>query len=256
MNTLETYFGQIGKRPLLTHAQEIECSQAIETGDAAARRRMIEHNLRLVVSIAKRYQNRGRDMEDLIQEGNIGLMKAVEKFDWKRGFRFSTYASWWIRQAITRDIMCNNRNIRVPAHIRGLSAKIFRVMESYKQEFGVDPSASEIGTMLNIDESDVIMVMDAIRSEFSLDSIPMGKDGEARPLSEIMPDDNATDPGEAICQRQVMAIVRQALTTLTPKEEQVMRLRFGISEDPADHERFPITKSQLKLLELRATGAK
>lgn len=252
MNILESYFGNVGKRQLLTHAQEIEYSQAIEAGDDRARQRMIEHNLRLVISIARRYQNRGRDMEDLVQEGNIGLMKAVEKFDWKRGFRFSTYASWWIRQAITRDIMSNNRNIRIPAHIRGMSYKIFRVMESYRREFGVDPSSSEIATMLNIKEDDVVTVMDAIRTEYSLDAIPVGKDGEMRPLSEVMADDNAIDPAETIGQRQVMEIVRRALATLTPKEEQVMRLRFGLTEDETDHEHFPITEKQLELLDIRS----
>ena len=174
-NLLRTYFDEVGKSKLLTREEEVELSKKIEAGDDYARQRLIESNLRLAVSIAKKYQHFGCDLPDLIQESNIGLIKAVEKFDWRRGFRFSTYATWWIRQAVRRHVTANSSTIRIPSHARGLMGKLKTCIDEYEHEMGVAPTAAEIADILGVSETIVEDVLRAPKGTTSL-NMPIGKD--------------------------------------------------------------------------------
>lgn len=253
--TLQTYFKQLSGGVLLTREQEVELSKKIEKGDKRSRDKMIESNLRLVISVAKKYQNRGVSLEDLIQEGNIGLMKAVDKFDWRRGCRFSTYGCWWIRQAITRHLEDIGRTIRVPGHITGLYIKIKKLTEEYEHEFGTKPTDEEIASILNITLSQVKNVMNTNVSTVSLDATFPGSDSDSANMHRRVEDQLAESPHETLEKRELLDHVRQVLSSLTPKEEKIIRLRFGLSE-PNDNEsdEFKITDEEKAIAIRHAKG--
>ena len=256
MGGIGTYLKQIGRRKLLTKEQEIELSQKIEgefegkpvdkrTQDAA-RRKMIEANLRLVVSIAKGHQNRGCDLDDLVEEGNMGLMKAVEKFDWRRGFRFSTYASWWIRQAVGRLVANQGKSIRTPGRVGSLAVDLKKAREEFIELNGQEPTRAELAEIMCVTESTVVSAMSGVPHMMSLDE-PANHGGEMdRKLSDVIPDDEAESPFDVLGRKELQLLVRRVFQTLSPREEKILRMRFGIEEDPIDHTRFPITVGELK----------
>jgi|LWDU01.1.fsa_nt_gi RNA polymerase primary sigma factor len=238
-NLLRTYFNEVGKSNLLTREEEVELSKRIEQGDQYARQRMIESNLRLAVSIAKKYQHFGCDLPDLIQESNIGLIKAVEKFDWRRGFRFSTYATWWIRQAVRRHVTATSSTIRIPSHARGLMGKLKQCIDDYEHDMGVAPTAAEIAEILGVSETIVEDVMRAPKSVASL-NMPIGKN-ESGTLQDVIPDEDAETPDEILDKEKMSMAVRRGLKNLTAREEKIIRLRFGIAEDENNYKEFPIS---------------
>lgn len=245
-NSLDYYFKDVGKRKLLTRAEEVSLSQRIEKGDLKAREHMIEANLRLAISIAKKYYKSGCSMEDLIQESNIGLMKAVEKFDWRRGFKFSTYASWWIRQSVSRYVNSHRNTIKVPAHASSLAYKIKNLMEEYESEFNQSPTMTEITEILGVTENMVKASLDSMkfRHLVSFDST-IGNDEGGRQVLETIPDINSATPDEILDQKRVSDIISASLSKLTQREEQVMRLRFGLN-DVEDDRDFAIDDERLR----------
>lgn len=244
---LETYFKNVGKGRLLTHQEEIELSQRIEAGDLQARKMMIESNLRLAISIAKRYQKSGASMEDLIQESNVGLIKAVDRFDWRRGFKFSTYASWWIKQAVRRHVTDNASDIRVPAHMSSLAYKINCFVTEFEDDFGQKPTTQEIAEMLNVSEHMVeeITMGYNMRNLVSLDA--MVRDDSGKKIVETIEDDRIESPDERLDYDKVFAAIKRCFGNLTPREEQVLRLRFGVS-DVTNDDSFP---NELQLEEVK-----
>lgn len=229
-DSLDQYFKQIATGKLLTHAEEIELSQRIEAGDNEARRIMIQSNLRLAISIAKKYQRSGCNLEDLIQESNVGLIKAVDRFDWRRGFKFSTYASWWIKQAVRRHVTDSMSDVRMPSHAVSLAYKISNFIRDYENEFNNRPSNAEIAEMLGVSEETVkeSLYNTGLTSTISLDT-PVGEESD-RTLMETIVDDRGTHIDELLDRARVFDIVKQCMHLLTPREEQVLRLRFGITE--------------------------
>lgn len=239
-DTMETYFKHIGKGKLLTHQEEIELSQRIEAGDLQARKMMIESNLRLAISIAKKYQKAGASMEDLIQESNIGLIKAVDRFDWRRGFKFSTYASWWIKQAVRRHITDNASDIRVPAHMSSLAYKINCFVTEFEDDFGQKPTTAEIAEMLNVSQDMVeeITMGYNMRNLISLDAT--FRDDSGKKIADTIEDERYSSPDERLDYEKVYAAIKRCFGNLTPREEQVLRLRFGVADIEND-ESFPET---------------
>ena len=229
-DSLDQYFKQIATGKLLTHAEEIELSQRIEAGDNEARRIMIQSNLRLAISIAKKYQRSGCNLEDLIQESNVGLIKAVDRFDWRRGFKFSTYASWWIKQAVRRHVTDSMSDVRMPSHAVSLAYKISNFIRDYENEFNNRPSNAEIAEMLGVSEETVkeSLYNTGLTSTISLDT-PVGEESD-RTLMETIVDDRGTHIDELLDRARVFDVVKQCMHLLTPREEQVLRLRFGITE--------------------------
>ncbi len=225
---VRTYLREIGQVPLLNAAQEVELAKRIEAGDASARRALAEANLRLVVSIAKRYVGRGLHLLDLIQEGNLGLMRAVEKFDYTKGFKFSTYATWWIRQAITRAIADKARTIRVPVHMVETINKLNRVERELLQQVGREPTAEEIAEKMGITTDRVEEIRKVAQDPVSLDT-PVG-DGEDTELKDFVEDMDAATPVEAAGRRLLQEELDLALHGLTPREEAVLRRRFGFTD--------------------------
>ena len=239
-SNLKSYFKQVATHPLLTKEQEVELAKRIEKGDKIAKQIMIQSNLRLAISLAKKYSNYGTDIEDLIQESNIGLMKAVDKFDWRRGFKFSTYACWWIKQSITRYLTANNSLLKVPAHTIASARKVWNVIKEYEEEFGSKPSEDEIAEILCIDIKYVKQALDSIKTR-NLASIdmPIGEDGN-KTLADIIPD---KDPGidQLLDNRIIKNSIIRALKLLTKREEMVLRLRFGIDDvDESDENIYEI----------------
>jgi RNA polymerase primary sigma factor len=229
-DSLDQYIKQIATGKLLTHAEEIELSQRIEAGDNEARRIMIQSNLRLAISIAKKCQRSGCNLEDLIQESNVGLIKAVDRFDWRRGFKFSTYASWWIKQAVRRHVTDSMSDVRMPSHAVSLAYKISNFIRDYENEFNNRPSNAEIAEMLGVSEETVkeSLYNTGLTSTISLDT-PVGEESD-RTLMETIVDDRGTHIDELLDRARVFDIVKQCMHLLTPREEQVLRLRFGITE--------------------------
>ena len=228
---LETYFRDIkNKTRLLTREEEVELAKRIERGDRRARDKMIESNLRLAISIAKKYARYGSTLEDLIQESNIGLMKAVEKFDWRKGFKFSTYASWWIKQAVTRSLTSNSTLLKVPSHTLANARKIWQLKQDYMEEFGTEPTIEEICDALDITEKHVRLAMASIRSKniASIDQ-QVGEEG-ARTLGDIIPDNSSTNIEHILDNKIIREKIIKALGSLSKREELVLRLRFGLDE--------------------------
>jgi RNA polymerase primary sigma factor len=201
-------------------------------GNMHARDKMIQSNLRLAISIAKRYSKMGCPLEDLIQESNIGLMKAVDRFDWRRGFKFSTYASWWIRQAVNRHLSTHKSTVRVPSHASGLIWKIKKISREYEDEFKQQPSITEIADLLGVTEDTIKSSLQAaaVQNPISLDLV-LGDEKNGRRFNEMLSDDNAVNPDEVIDRVKTLKIIQKSLSKLTAREEKILRLRFGIYED-------------------------
>ena len=249
------YLKEIGKVPLLTAEQEIELAKRLEDGDEAAKQQLAEANLRLVVSIAKRYVGRGMLFLDLIQEGNLGLIKAVEKFDYRKGFKFSTYATWWIRQAITRAIADQARTIRIPVHMVETINKLIRVSRQLLQEYGREPTPEEIAKEMNISEAKVREIIKIAQEPVSLET-PIGEEEDSH-LGDFIPDEDAPAPAEAASFALMKEQLMEVLDTLTPREEKVLRLRFGLDDG---HQRtleevgreFNVTRERIRQIEAKA----
>ncbi len=249
------YLKEIGKVPLLTADEEIEIAKRLEEGDEEAKRKLSEANLRLVVSIAKRYVGRGMLFLDLIQEGNLGLIKAVKKFDYRKGFKFSTYATWWIRQAITRAIADQARTIRIPVHMVETINKLIRVSRQLLQEYGREPTPEEIAREMGISEAKVREIIKIAQEPVSLET-PIGEEEDSH-LGDFIPDDDAPAPAEAASFALMKEQLMDVLDTLTPREEKVLRLRFGLDDG---HQRtleevgkeFNVTRERIRQIEAKA----
>ncbi|MDR3120159.1 MAG: RNA polymerase sigma factor RpoD [Clostridiales bacterium] len=249
------YLKEIGKVPLLTADEEIRLAQRIEKGDNDSKRRLAEANLRLVVSIAKRYVGRGMLFLDLIQEGNLGLIKAVEKFDYSKGYKFSTYATWWIRQAITRAIADQARTIRIPVHMVETINKLIRVSRQLLQEYGREPVADEIAKEMNISVEKVREIMKISQEPVSLET-PIGEEEDSH-LGDFIPDDDAPLPSEAAAFTLLKEQLIDVLDTLTAREEKVLRLRFGLDDGRARTleevgKEFNVTRERIRQIEAKA----
>ena len=280
------YLKEIGKVNLLTSEEEVELAQAMTAGNAAqeqldelkasgeeipeelrrelektikkgekARQRLAEANLRLVVSIAKRYVGRGMQFLDLIQEGNLGLIKAVEKFDYVKGFKFSTYATWWIRQAITRAIADQARTIRIPVHMVETINKVIRVSRQLLQELGHDPSAEEIAEEMNMPAERVREILKIAQEPVSLET-PIGEEEDSH-LGDFIPDEDASEPAEAASFTLLKEQLVEVLSTLTPREEKVLKLRFGIEDGRTRTleevgKEFNVTRERIRQIEAKA----
>ena len=249
------YLKEIGKVPLLSTDDEVELARLMSDGDEAAKKRLTEANLRLVVSIAKRYVGRGMLFLDLIQEGNLGLIKAVEKFDYSKGYKFSTYATWWIRQAITRAIADQARTIRIPVHMVETINKLIRVSRQLLQELGRDPQPEEIAKEMNMSVDKVREIMKIAQEPVSLET-PIGEEEDSH-LGDFIPDDDAPAPSELasfmLLKEQLMGV----LDTLTSREEKVLRLRFGLDDGrPRTLEEvgkvFNVTRERIRQIEAKA----
>ncbi|HWP79868.1 MAG TPA: RNA polymerase sigma factor RpoD [Candidatus Acidoferrum sp.] len=249
------YLKEIGKVPLLSPEEEIGYAKRMADGDDIARQKLSEANLRLVVSIAKRYVGRGMLFLDLIQEGNLGLLKAVEKFDYTKGYKFSTYATWWIRQAITRAIADQARTIRIPVHMVETINKVMRVSRQLLQELGHDPSSEEIATEMNMSVEKVREIMKIAQEPVSLET-PIGEEEDSH-LGDFIPDDDAPAPAEAASYTLLREQLVSVLSTLTPREERVLKLRFGLEDGRARTleevgREFNVTRERIRQIEAKA----
>ena len=250
------FFKEVGKHRLLTKDDESFLAKRIEEGDKAARERMIQSNLRLAISIAKRYSSRGCDMEDLIQESNIGLIRAVDRFDWRRGVKFSTYATWWIKQSVRRLVIDSSSSIRMPASANSFYHQAKMMIQDFTEEFGSPPSDEEVAEYMGTSVDTYRVLMNTYRVPMSLDAKISGDgDGGNRTLKDVISDPDAEGADESLDKEKVVNVIRAALATLTPREEKVMRLRFGITEDKTDHKRFPITEEEINSLVARSNEA-
>ena len=252
---VKIYLKEIGRVPLLSPEEEIELAQRMSTGDPYARKRLSEANLRLVVSIAKKYVGRGMSFLDLIQEGNLGLIKAVEKFDYTQGFKFSTYATWWIRQAITRAIADQARTIRIPVHMVETITKVKKVSSQLLHENGHDPTPEEIAERLEMPADKVREIMRIAQDPVSLET-PIGEEEDSH-LGDFIPDDDAPAPSEAANHTLLREQLNEVLSTLTDREAKVLKLRFGLEDGKSRTleevgQRFDVTRERIRQIEAKA----
>lgn len=249
------YLKEIGKVPLLSSEEEVELAKRMEQGDKEAKSKLAEANLRLVVSIAKRYVGRGMQLLDLIQEGNLGLMKAVEKFDYKKGYKFSTYATWWIRQAITRAIADQARTIRIPVHMVETINKLLRVSRQLLQELGREPTNEEIAEKMDIPVARVREILKISQDPVSLET-PIGEEEDSH-LGDFIKDENITSPADAAAFVLLKEQLNQVLDSLTEREQEVLRLRFGLEDGRARTleevgREFNVTRERIRQIEAKA----
>ena len=249
------YLKEIGRVPLLSAEEEKELAERMAQGDEEAKNKLVEANLRLVVSIAKRYVGKGMFFLDLIQEGNIGLMKAVDKFDYEKGFKFSTYATWWIRQAITRAIADQARTIRIPVHMVETIHKVSRYSRQMLQELGREATAEEIGEKMGISAEKVREIMKIAQDPVSLET-PIGEEEDSH-LGDFIPDDDARQPSDIASATILREVIERELHTLTPREEHVIKLRFGLYDGRSRTleevgKEFDITRERIRQIEAKA----
>lgn len=249
------YLKEIGKIPLLKPHEEVEFARLMSEGDERSKQKLVEANLRLVVSIAKRYVGRGMLFLDLIQEGNLGLIKAVEKFDYKKGYKFSTYATWWIRQAITRAIADQARTIRIPVHMVETINKLIRVSRQLLQELGRDPKPEEIAKVMNMSEDKVREIMKIAQDPVSLET-PIGEEEDSH-LGDFIPDEDAPAPAEAAAYSLLKEQIEEVLNTLNDREQKVLKLRFGLEDGRARTleevgKEFDVTRERIRQIEAKA----
>ena len=252
---VKMYLKDIGRVPLLSEEEERELAEKMMNGDEEAKTKLSEANLRLVVSIAKRYVGRGMQLLDLIQEGNLGLIKAVEKFDYTKGFKFSTYATWWIRQAITRAIADQARTIRIPVHMFETITRQTKVARTLTQQLGREPTTEEIAEAMGIPESKVIEIQKIAQDPVSLET-PIGEEEDSH-LGDFIEDVTTTSPGEIVAQSMLKDQLLAVLATLTPREEKVLRLRFGIDDGRQRTleevgKEFNVTRERIRQIEAKA----
>lgn len=252
---VKIYLKEIGRVPLLSPDEETELAKRMAEGDSYAKKRLSEANLRLVVSIAKKYVGRGMQFLDLIQEGNLGLLKAVEKFDYTKGFKFSTYATWWIRQAITRAIADQARTIRIPVHMVETITKVKKVSSQLLHETGHDPSAEEIADKLEMPAERVREIMRIAQDPVSLET-PIGEEEDSH-LGDFIPDDNAPAPADAASLMLLKEQLNEVLSTLTDREAKVLRLRFGLEDGRSRTleevgKEFDVTRERIRQIEAKA----
>lgn len=251
--TMETYLNELRAHPQLNHPEVVRLFQAYELGGgnaAKARKKLIESNLRLVISIAKKQKGHNIPLEDLIQEGNLGLLKAIERFDYKKGFRFSTYATWWIKQAISQHIMKHKRMIRLPAHVAGIQKKLIQETEKFKKMTGEDPTQEELFSLVDASETVMKATVDAGNSILSLDQ-PWGgqKSGsstEPKSVGDFIEDSNEkNDPFYNVSSRELLEVVRGVLSKLSEKESAILKLRFGLFDDEeVERTEYSITEEE------------
>lgn len=252
---VKMYLKDIGRVPLLSADDEIELARKMQDGDEEAKKKLSEANLRLVVSIAKRYVGRGMLFLDLIQEGNLGLMKAVEKFDYQKGFKFSTYATWWIRQAITRAIADQARTIRIPVHMVETINKLTRVSRLLTQRFGREPTPAEIAKEMNISEERVREIQKIAQDPVSLET-PIGEEEDSH-LGDFIEDETTVTPSDSVSTTMLKETLLSVLNSLTPREEKVLRLRYGVDDGrPRTLEEvgkeFNVTRERIRQIEAKA----
>jgi len=252
---IKMYLRSIGKIPLLTPSQERELARRAQMGNRRAKEKLIESNLRLVVSIAKRYMGRGLQFSDLIQEGNIGLLKAVEKFDWKRGYKFSTYATWWIRQAITRAIADQARTIRIPVHMVETINKLNRTMRDYYQKHGEQPTVEELAKLMDKPEDKIEEIMQAARETVSLET-PVGEDEDST-IGDFVADDSISSPKKEAMRMLIREEVEKVLRTLNPREAMVLKMRYGLLDGKSKTleevgQYFNVTRERIRQIEVKA----
>ena len=252
---VKMYLKDIGRVPLLSADDEIELARKMQNGDEEAKKKLSEANLRLVVSIAKRYVGRGMLFLDLIQEGNLGLMKAVEKFDYQKGFKFSTYATWWIRQAITRAIADQARTIRIPVHMVETINKLTRVSRLLTQKYGREPSPAEIAKEMNISEERVREIQKIAQDPVSLET-PIGEEEDSH-LGDFIEDETTVTPSDSVSTTMLKETLLSVLNSLTPREEKVLRLRYGVDDGrPRTLEEvgkeFNVTRERIRQIEAKA----
>jgi RNA polymerase primary sigma factor len=249
------YLKEIGTVPLLTADEEVDLAMRMETGDEVAKQRLCEANLRLVVSIAKRYVGRGMLVLDLIQEGNFGLIKAVDKFDWRKGYKFSTYATWWIRQAITRSLADQARTIRIPVHMVETINKLIRISRQLLQEYGREPLPEEIAAEMDISEEKVREILKIAQEPVSLET-PIGEEEDSH-LGDFIPDEEVLAPADAAAFSMLKEQLIEVLDTLTEREQKVLILRFGLDDGRARTleevgKRFDVTRERIRQIEAKA----
>ena len=254
-NPVKLYLKEIGSYPLLTIEQEIELAKRIESGDEAAKKSLAESNLRLVVSIAKRYVGRGLSFLDLIQEGNLGLIKAVDKFDYTKGYKFSTYATWWIRQAITRSIADQSRTIRIPVHMSEVINKTYRVSRTLLQELGREPTEQELAKAMNLPIEKVREILKVSADPISLDT-PIGEEDDSH-LGDFIKDERIVGPEDAAAYSVLQDQISKLLETLTEREQRVLILRFGLQDGRTRTleevgKEFNVTRERIRQIEAKA----
>ncbi len=250
------YLKEIGRIPLLTREEEIRLAQEVEKESAAAKQKLIDSNLRLVVSIAKKYIGRGMTFLDLIQEGNKGLIRAVEKFDWTKGFKFSTYATWWIRQAITRSIADQARTIRIPVHMVETINKLMRTSRRLMQELGREPTPEEIGEVMEIEADKVREILKVAQNTTSLES-PVGDSDDDSTLGDFIEDDKQKSPYEVTTEQMLKENVEEVLGALSDREARVLKMRFGLNDNKMMTleevgRKFGVTRERIRQIEAKA----
>ena len=253
--SLDKYLQEIGREELVSPEEEVELAQRIRKGDQKALEKLTKANLRFVVSVAKQYQNQGLSLPDLINEGNLGLIKAVDKFDYHKGYKFSTYATWWIRQAITRAIADQARTIRIPVHMVETINKLVRVNRQLLQELGREPRPDEISEEMGISEEKVREIIKIAQEPVSLET-PIGEEEDSH-LGDFIPDDDAPAPDSMATYAMLKKQLTEVLDTLTPREEKVVRLRFGLDDGKTRTledvgKEFNVTRERIRQIEAKA----